>query len=174
VSCNLDIRQFLDCENPPHSQNIAMGSFLSVLSCILGFGLSPTLDPQASLLLSIYQPDLDPKTLDPQKLRLEQSVNRMRDFENEPTVASPSYSQIEQSAVDLWRRQVGEQVETRIATYRVCEPGPVHIASEPQPRPSKSRRCPKHTVFHIAELLDLILQFAGPKAQVRALLVSTT
>ncbi|KAI4660923.1 uncharacterized protein J4E79_005491 [Alternaria viburni] len=83
---------------------------------------------------------------------------------------SPRYSPIEQLAVERWREQVSYRVKARIALCQTCKPDAIQKANNE--RPPKRKRT-EHDVFQIPELLDMILQFAGPEAQVRALLLST-
>ncbi|KAI4642946.1 hypothetical protein J4E93_007015 [Alternaria ventricosa] len=123
----------------------------------------PTQDAKEDFLFSIYEPNN--KTRQPGIYR---NLNLWRDTINEPTIAPPLYSPSEQLAVEQWREQVGYRVEARIALYQTQKQD--HML-----RSNNQRSCQRteHKLFQIPELLDMILDIAGPKAQIQALLVST-
>ena len=78
-----------------------------------------------------------------------------------------SYSSEEQQALEEWRRCALLHIDGRIANYQ-RRPARSNIPSVPT-RMDASRG---HRVLRIPELLDMILQFAGPEAQVSAWNVS--
>ena len=123
----------------------------------------PTQDAKEDFLFSIYEPNNNTR-----QPGLYRDMNRRRDINNEPTRASPLYSPSEQLAVEQWREQVGFRVEARMALYQTRK-------QDNSLRSSNQRPCQRteHKLFQIPELLDMILDIAGPKAQVQALLVST-
>ena len=139
-----------------------MGSVISMVSSIAGNQPRSTLEDRDSYLCLIYQPQLHLS-----KAKGHTSLHHIWDVANVAPRISPPYSE-KQSAVELWRKHVSEQIDRRIAAYRIGEQIPTHVASG-----GRSCRHSEHRVFHIPELLDLILQFAGPEAQMRVLLVST-
>ena len=134
----------------------------------------PTSDAREDFLFSIYQPGNN--TRQPGKYRV---WNERLDIINEPTKASPAYSRSEKLVVEQWRKQVGHRVRARIALYQTRKPdaAPITHGQRPCQRLKASNRRlrerTEHTLFRIPELLDIILRFAGPGAQIRALHTST-
>ncbi|KAI4710739.1 hypothetical protein J4E89_004329 [Alternaria sp. Ai002NY15] len=129
------------------------------------------MNPRMAFLYSLYKPHQDPTNLPLKTLEQDNFMNELRDNSNVRPKVEPSYSCIERSAVEAWRQQVEQQVKTRISGYRCT------VANT-----QETPRCVKlgvrdyvrteHRMLQIPELLDVILQFAGPAAQIRALRVS--
>ena len=128
-------------------------------------------EPRMLLLQSLYKQYHNPKRPVSEQIGSQNIMNDLRDNCNVRPKVEPPYSCTERSAVEAWRQQVERQVKTRISGYRCT-------AANTQ----ETLRCVKlgvrdyvrteHRMFQIPELLDVILQFAGPAAQIRALRVS--
>ncbi|KAI4924175.1 uncharacterized protein J4E92_007256 [Alternaria infectoria] len=127
-------------------------------------------DPRNSLLHSIYEPDRDLRHLHPRELKLYLEWYHMQDCTNTSPRAAPPYSEAEQSALELWRQQVNRRMMIRISSYNVSKFIPEGMSKVPQVSRPPIRS--EHPVFQIPEMLDLILHFSGPQAQVRALQIS--
>jgi len=127
------------------------------------------------LLYSLYEPHQDPAGLPPSDVFMHNSEHSMSDLMNVRPKAEPPYSNAERSAVEDWRQQVEQQVTTRISSYRYkpsYHPS-YHKNTLFYARPNDERPTyTEHRMLQISELRDLILQFAGPAAQIRALHVS--
>ena len=74
--------------------------------------------------------------------------------------------------MEQWRLQVDERIERRIATYQTHIPSELPATKQSQSHLSEPAPCSVHTALGVRELLDMILDFAGPEVQVRALWVS--
>ena len=131
----------------------------------------PADDPRGLLLHSIYEPDLDIQSLTARALEISFQTYKKRDLANLPVRKAPSYTEAEQSALELWRQQVNYHMTMRISRYSIgCVSRQHGTSVSLAPRPINRT---EHQVFQIPELLDLILSFAGPQVQVRAQQVST-
>ena len=128
--------------------------------------------PRASLLCAMYEPGLDPETLPPQALQAHNVLNDRRDVTNSRPKVPACYSDAEKSTVESWRQQVKELVETRISDYRCPRPEAAVASSEPSLCSHQHTYRSENRMLQIAELLDLILYFAGPVAQLQSLRVS--
>ena len=118
--------------------------------------------PKDRFLFSIYHPNGDTA-----EAELFRGVNYERDVLNLPIHTSPPYSPSERLAVEHWRRHVGRAVDARIALYRTRKQDVTSSTNEQRP-------CQRteHSMFQIPELLDILLDYAGPEAQIRAISIS--
>ena len=128
-------------------------------------------DPRGLFLHSIYDPDTDLQDLTGRHLKIHLMIYKEWDLANSPVRKAPSYSEAEQAALELWRQRVSHHMTTRISRYSIDSSTRECATRVPQPLPRIHRS--EHQVFQIPELLDLVLLFAGPQAQVRSLQVST-
>jgi len=128
-------------------------------------------DPRGLLLHSFYEPDRDIEDFTARELKICFEIYKKQDLTNSPVIKAPSYSEAEQAALELWRQRVNHNMTTRISRYSIDCSMRERATSVPRALPPVNRS--EHQVFQIPELLDLILLFAGPQAQVRTLQVST-
>jgi len=122
------------------------------------------------LLQSLYKQYHNPKASHSSNIRDNNELNDLFDIWNRRPKVEPPYSCTERSAVEAWRQQVERQVKTRISSYRCT----VLNTQDTLPCLELSvggYTSTEHRMFRIPELLDAILHFAGPVAQIRALRV---
>ena len=133
--------------------------------------LEQSKEPRMVLLYSLYEPHQDPADLPPSDVFSHNAMHNIRDLMNVRPKAEPPYSSAERSAVEDWRQRVEQQVTTRISSYRYkpsYQKSTLSYARPSDERPTYT----EHRMLQISELRDLILDFAGPAAQIRALHVS--
>ncbi|KAF1845462.1 uncharacterized protein K460DRAFT_366342 [Cucurbitaria berberidis CBS 394.84] len=123
-------------------------------------------DAQTAALFAMYEPSKDPATLNSRLYQLVLDGVHSRNKTNTCPDTEPTYSVAERTAVEVWRQRVRSQVATRIDRYPPLIAGVTSTSSKPKNSPPKRS---EHHVFQVPELLDLILHFAGPEAQVHAL-----
>ena len=127
------------------------------------------IDTRTAMLFNLYEV---PKTLSRYKLGL---VDRWDQLNLRPPT-QPAYSVVEQATLEQWREQVQGHISARIRKYTLAEEKSPdtsqHVLISSFRRLCRQTRRTEHRLFHIAELLSMILQDAGPEAQVHALYVS--
>ena len=123
------------------------------------------------LLQSIYEPHQDPTNRSLSDIDVDNLQNDFRDICNELPKVEPPYSDTERPTVEAWRQQVERQVKTRISGYHYTVTYKQDTLRCLE-RGGRDYTRTEHRMFQIPELLDVVLQFAGPVAQIRALRVS--
>jgi len=127
--------------------------------------------PRMVLLQSLYGQYHDPKASHSSNIRSDDDLNDLFEIWNTRPKQEPPYSCTKRAAVEAWRQQVESQVKTRISSYRCT------VSNTQDTLPCLELSVggytrTEHRMFRIPELLDAILHFAGPVAQIRALRVS--
>ncbi|KAA8623545.1 hypothetical protein PtrSN002B_001657 [Pyrenophora tritici-repentis] len=136
--------------------------------------MAPALTPHLQFLYAAYGSDLDPTTI-PTSLRSDfDQLVEAADVRNMRPKVEPSYSCAEKLALESWASQVNHQIRTRILSYQ-CPTASASTfdsgSSSYTQRPIYTSRS-EHQLFRIPELLDTVLGYAGPVAQMQALRVS--
>jgi hypothetical protein len=107
----------------------------------------------------------------PPEIRIKEELN----FNNRKPSYTCIYLTDESNAVQEWREQVRERMTARISAFRLLPTGSSgfssHSSSSIRPLSDQTHHN-EHRVLLITELLCLILEFAGPESQVKALAVS--
>jgi hypothetical protein len=122
-------------------------------------------------LFSIWEPATDPSTLDAQDYEYMSRICDRRDIVNSPPKIEPSYSVNERAAVMVWRAQAQFYIISHMASHPPLGTALSGRSRQPAVRSLPQQSYPEHRVFQVTELLDLILQYAGPEVQVQALSV---
>jgi hypothetical protein len=130
------------------------------------------MDAKAAFLCSIYYPDYDALNSTAVSRRVYSRIVCSHDHKNHCPEAEPPYSTVERTYLEQWRRDVGLQISKHIARYLEAAPRPIRVVYNPQASCGRPSSGCESQVFQITELLDHILHFADPKAQMRALQVS--
>jgi hypothetical protein len=130
------------------------------------------MNAKTAFLWSIYFPDLDASNSTTDSRRLFSGAACSFDRKNCCPEAEPPYSTGERTYLEQWRRDVGLQISKQIARYLEAAPRPIKVIHNPQVSCARPSSGCESQVFQIAELLNHILHFAGPEAQMRALQVS--
>jgi len=130
-------------------------------------------DQRMVTLLALYRPSKDLLSLSTHERKLLRPGLERNDLRNLQPIAQPSYSATEQLAVDLWRVQVRAEVSKRMSTYTSSTVDVPRSQIQPTLGPPHQKVHTEHRIFHIPELLDLILSLTDPETQVSALSVAT-
>jgi len=126
---------------------------------------------RTAMLLNLYEVPKAVSPSDQYKLRLVEQWDQL----NLRPPTEPAYSVFEQTTLGQWREHVQAYISARIRKYTLAKEKLPHTLQVPISsfrRLFRQTRRTEHRLFHIAELLSVILQDAGPEAQIHALYVS--